>query len=196
MDPLTWLAHRARRGDAGALSGFVEAGYEPVWRLCASLVGEDSADDVAQESFVRAVKALPGFRGESSARTWLLTIARHACIDELRARSRRRRREVGIGGAGGGGSPVGGATGAAAPPGGAQIADASGHITTADLLRQLEPDRRAAFVLTQVVGLSYEEAAKVCECPTGTVRSRVARARADLIALLERASRAAGSQPN
>ena len=50
-----------------------------------------------------------------------------------------------------------------------------------DLLTRLEPDRRTAFVLTQMIGLSYHEAAQVCDCPTGTIRSRVARARADLI---------------
>ena len=49
---------------------------------------------------------------------------------------------------------------------------------------QLDPDRRDAFVLTQMFRLSYEEAATVCGCPTGTIRSRVARARDDLIALM------------
>jgi len=48
----------------------------------------------------------------------------------------------------------------------------------------LSPDRRAAFTLTQVLGLSYEEAAEVVACPVGTIRSRVARARADLVAAL------------
>jgi RNA polymerase sigma-70 factor (ECF subfamily) len=48
----------------------------------------------------------------------------------------------------------------------------------------LAPDRRAAFTLTQVLGLSYEEAAQVVGCPVGTIRSRVARARADLVAAL------------
>ncbi len=49
------------------------------------------------------------------------------------------------------------------------------------LVAGLEPERREAFVLTQVVGLSYAEAADVCSCPVGTIRSRVARARADLV---------------
>lgn len=53
------------------------------------------------------------------------------------------------------------------------------------LLENLDVDRRAAFVLTQVLGLEYAEAAQVCNCPVGTIRSRVARARADLIAALE-----------
>jgi RNA polymerase sigma-70 factor (ECF subfamily) len=51
----------------------------------------------------------------------------------------------------------------------------------------LPPERREAFVLTQVVGLSYDEAATVCTCPVGTIRSRVARARSDLIAAIRAA---------
>jgi RNA polymerase sigma-70 factor (ECF subfamily) len=58
------------------------------------------------------------------------------------------------------------------------------------LVAALEPERREAFVLTQVVGLSYAEAAEVCACPVGTIRSRVARARADLVAALGAQSRA------
>jgi RNA polymerase sigma-70 factor (ECF subfamily) len=54
-----------------------------------------------------------------------------------------------------------------------------------DLLAGLHPDRRQAFVLTQLLGLSYEEAADVCACPIGTIRSRVARARGDLVGWLE-----------
>ncbi len=173
MDALTSLAVAARAGDNSALEAFVRAAYGQVWRLCATLVDEQSADDLAQESFVRAIRSLPRFRGESSARTWLLAIARHTCLDELRSRSRRRRddsratedaqREV-------------------------AVADASQEIAVADLIGQLEPARRAAFVLTQTLGLSYDEAAQVCDCPPGTIRSRVARARSDLVNLLARAS--------
>ena len=69
----------------------MRASYRDVWRLCAALVDEQAAEDLAQETFVRATRALQGFRGHSSARTWVLAIARHVCMDELRARSRRRR---------------------------------------------------------------------------------------------------------
>ncbi len=54
-------------------------------------------------------------------------------------------------------------------------------LTVADLLARLDPDRREAFVLTQLLGLPYAEAAEVAGCPVGTIRSRVARARADLV---------------
>jgi RNA polymerase sigma-70 factor, ECF subfamily len=145
----------------------VEAAYEPVWRLCAALVDEKSADDLSQDTFFRVVRALPNFRGQSSALTWLLAIARHVCLDELRARSRRRGREAGLW-----------------PGQGRTAADASGEVAISDLIGRLDEDRRAAFVLTQLLGLSYDEAARVCACPPGTIRSRVARARADLISLI------------
>ncbi len=172
VDPLTRLALQARAGDADALGAFVETGYEQVWRLCATLVGRQEADDVSQETFVRAVRSLPQFRGESSARTWLLAIARHACLDELRGRARRRRRDTALENSE---EPL--------------DADASANATVSDLIGRLDPDRRAAFVLTQVLGLSYDEAARVCECPPGTIRSRVARARVDLVGFLSRSER-------
>jgi RNA polymerase sigma-70 factor (ECF subfamily) len=57
-----------------------------------------------------------------------------------------------------------------------------------DLMAALDPDRRAAFVLTQMLGCSYAEAAAICDCPVGTIRSRVARAREDLDAMLREPS--------
>jgi RNA polymerase sigma-70 factor (ECF subfamily) len=61
-------------------------------------------------------------------------------------------------------------------------------VVLADALARLDDDRRAAFVLTQGLGLSYEDAGAVCGCPVGTIRSRVARARGDLVAALRTAA--------
>lgn len=168
MDELTRTAHRARLGDQRALEEFVKSSYTEVWRLCAALVDRETADDLAQETFLRAARALPRFRGGSTARTWLLTIARRTCMDELRRRTRQRRRDREL------------ATVAAEPP---MAPDPASEVGVAELLAALHPDRRAAFVLTQLFRLSYDEAATVCGCPAGTIRSRVARARADLIKL-------------
>lgn len=169
MDGLTRLALAARNGDRAALEAVVQSSYDPVWRLCAGLVDRQSADDLAQEAFSRVVRALPGFAGRSSARTWLLSIARKTCMDELRARDRARRRRRALEGR----------------PGEPIVAGEVGEgAVVGDLVGRLEPDRRAAFVLTQLLGLRYEDAAEVCECPVGTIRSRVARAREDLVELL------------
>jgi len=168
VDTLTRLAHEARSGDDLALQALVSASYEQVWRLCRHLVDNQTADDLAQDTFLRAVRALPRFRGEASARTWLLSIARHACLDELRRRTRRRNHHRDHGSSGG--EPV--------------VADASEVPIVRDLIAQLKPERRIVFVLTQVIGLSYDEAAEVCQCPSGTIRSRLARARSDLLELM------------
>jgi RNA polymerase sigma-70 factor, ECF subfamily len=178
MDALSRLAYQAGRGDGRAMELFIETSYEPVWRLCAALVDEQAAPDLSQETFVRAVRNISRFKGQSAALTWLLGTARHVCLDELRSRSRRRRRDEAI---------------AARRP--QTAADAASHVAIGDLVRRLAPDRRAAFVLTQVLGLSYAEAAEVCECPPGTVRSRLARARAELVGWWEEEDGWEGGEP-
>lgn len=169
VDEATLQAHAARLGDQDALEAWIRASYREVWRLCAALVDEQAAEDLTQETFVRATRALGGFRGSSSARTWVLAIARHVCMDELRARSRRRRRDTRI---------------AAAPQDALIVPDTYGEVAAHDLLARLDPDRRVAFVLTQIFRFSYEQAASICDCPVGTIRSRVARAREELVAAL------------
>lgn len=170
MDELTSLARAAGRGDRAALARLVRQTQGDVWRLCAHLVDPASADDLAQDTYLRAIPALRGFRGEAPARTWLLAIARRACAAEISARSRDRRLAARVAA-----MPRGTLAQSPAEPGAQAAAD--------DLLSALEPDRRAAFILTQVLGCSYAEAAVICDCPIGTIRSRVARARDDLVAM-------------
>ncbi len=169
MDELTVLALKAAGGDLEARDRLVAASYPAIWQLCAALVDRRGADDLAQETVVRALRSLPRFRGDASARTWLLAVARNTCADELRRRHRRRRRHAQLVAEGATKERV--------------VADASGAHSVEDLLGRLEPARRLAFVLTQHLGLSYDEAAKVCDCPPGTIRSRVARARHQLLEL-------------
>jgi len=166
VDDVTRQALAARGGDRVAFAGFVRQTQGDVWRLCAHLVDPGSADDLTQETYLRAVTAIGRFRGDSSAKTWLLTIARRVCADSVRRRTRRRRALLRRG------------------PEPEVVASQSGHVELQEVMATLSPDRRAAFTLTQVLGLSYEEAAEVVACPVGTIRSRVARARADLVAAL------------
>jgi RNA polymerase sigma-70 factor, ECF subfamily len=172
MDELEALAADAAGGDPLAAAALVRATQSDVWRLCAALGDPGSADDLAQETFLRAFGSLHRFEGRSSVRTWLLAIARRVCADAVRSRRRRRltlvRDDADL---------------AEVPaPGGADPVGEGAGVT--DLLARMDPDRREAFVLTQLLGLSYAEAAEVAGCPVGTIRSRVARARADLIGSL------------
>jgi RNA polymerase sigma-70 factor (ECF subfamily) len=165
VDDLTFLALAARDGDRAALERFVRSALPDVWRLCAYLGDPHRADDLTQDTFVRAIGALPAFRGESSARTWLLSIARRACADEVRRAQRRRKLLTRL-------------TTMQGPD--EELPDHSVDLDEA--VRALPETRRDAFVLTQLLGASYEEAAEICHCPVGTIRSRVSRARSDLIA--------------
>ena len=167
-------ARDAADGDPLAAAALVRATQTDVWRLCAALGDRQSADDLTQETYLRAFGSLHRFAGRSSLRTWLLAIARRVCADALRT---RRRRPVVVD---------------AQTPEFSDGADRVGeHATVTDLLQRLDADRREAFVLTQLLGLSYAEAAEVAGCPVGTIRSRVARARADLVQALDEGPSAA-----
>jgi RNA polymerase sigma-70 factor (ECF subfamily) len=168
LDEVTTAALRARRGDADAATAFVRATQADVWRLCAHLGSGPGADDLTQETYARAFASLHRFAGRSSARTWLLSIARRVCADAVRSAVRTRAREV-----------------VTSSPDELSVARRGGEpadtVSLDGLLDALDDDRREAFVLTQLVGLSYAGAAEVCRCPVGTIRSRVARARGDLV---------------
>jgi RNA polymerase sigma-70 factor, ECF subfamily len=175
-DPVTLLARRAGSGDRAAFAQFVSATQADVWRLCAHLVDRQSADDLTQETFERTARGLRTFRAESSGRTFVLSIARRTCADEIRRRTRRRL--------------LSGRLHAQALPSDGYQSDPSGLVDLDALVALLDADRRDAFVLTQLLGLGYAEAAEVCGCPIGTIRSRVSRARADLLDLLGSEARA------
>jgi RNA polymerase sigma-70 factor (ECF subfamily) len=171
-DSTTALALEAGAGSPAAQSAFVRATQSEVWRFTAALVDPGAADDLTQETYLRAFKALPGFEGRSSARTWLLGIARRTCADHLRAVVRRRRLDARL---------------ASEACTDLPVPDPAHRLSTADLLAGLSEERRTAFVLTQVLGLSYAEAAAVEDVPVGTIRSRVARARDELVTAVARA---------
>ena len=169
MDGLARTAADAADGDPLAAAALVRATQYDVWRLCAALGDRDTADDLTQETYLRAFGALHRFEGRSSVRTWVLAIARRVCADAVRSRRRRRLTLVretsdlellALG----------------------RPDDAVGEAAAvSDLLARLDAERREAFVLTQLLGLSYAQAAEVAGCPVGTIRSRVVRARADLV---------------
>jgi RNA polymerase sigma-70 factor (ECF subfamily) len=164
LDAVTADALAAACGDTAALERFVRATQADVWRLCAHLGSRDDAEDLTQETYLRAWRALPQFRADASARTWLLCIARRVAADRIRANRRR--------------PPA-----APAPSHGeGGHAPEQAAVDVRMLIDGLDADRRLAMYLTQELGLSYAEAAEVCGCPVGTIRSRVSRAREELIA--------------
>lgn len=174
MDHLTRLLVAARDGDRVALERFVAETQADVWRMCRYLGDVQYADDLAQETYERAIGSIHRFRADGSARGWLLTIARRTCVDHTRRASRRRRLDLAVLN----NSTAGSLDGSVITP------DMSGRVDLDDVLGHLDDDRRSAFVLTQILGMQYDEVAEVLDCPIGTVRSRVARARRDLVAMM------------
>ncbi|MBS9536024.1 RNA polymerase sigma factor SigC [Mycobacterium sp. M1] len=172
-DAVTALALAAAGGDTAALAAFIKATQRDVWRFTAYLFDTAHADDLTQETFLRAVSAIPRFSGRSSARTWLLAIARRVVADHIRYLKSRPRTVHG------------------ADP--AELLDrerpARGFedvVEVTALIAGLTADQREALLLTQLFGMSYADAAAVCGCPVGTIRSRVARARDALLADADR----------
>ncbi|WP_231985284.1 RNA polymerase sigma factor SigC [Mycobacterium sp. E796] len=172
-EAVTDLALAAARGNERALEAFIKATQQDVWRFVTYLSDANSADDLTQETFLRAIGAIERFSGRSSARTWLLAIARRVVADHIRyAQSRPR-------------------TASAADPAHFHSGDRNDRgfedlVEVTTMIANLTTEQREALLLTQLLGLPYADAAAVCGCPVGTIRSRVARARDALLADAER----------
>lgn len=171
------LVERVQRGDKRAFELLVAKYQRKIFRLLSRLIRDPGEiEDVAQEAFIKAYRALPNFRGDSAFYTWLYRIAINTAKNHLVAQGRR--------------APTSTET---------EVEDAE-RMDDADQLRdvntpdsmllskqvgeavnraidRLPEDLRTAIVLREIEGLSYEEIAESMNCPIGTVRSRIFRAR-------------------
>ena len=177
MDADAALVERARKGSQDAFAELVRRHQARVFNLARALTGNDAdADDLAQETFVRAFRSLDRFRGESQFQTWLYRIAVNQTRSHLRRRAllgwfSRTRDE--------------------APDSIEQVpaaGDAEATLVQRDAIDRalagLPPDQRVAVTLRDVEGLDYKEIAEVTGAPLGTVMSRIARGREKLKPLL------------
>ncbi len=181
-------------GDEKALTRFLNGdptGFEQIVRhyssmvfsLAARLLGPADAEDVVQETFLRAYRGLPDFRGESSLKTWLYTIAlnrvrvRQGTLARMRglfAGARKAEEDERLASA-----LDEAADPAASPEEEAVQRDARRRLRQA--IGRLPDDFRHAVVLRDLEGLPYDEIARILNVPIGTVRSRIARGRAALL---------------
>lgn len=165
------LIERAAAGDDLAFEAMVRRHTDAVWRLARANLRDDfAAEEVVQDTFLKAHRALGSFRGESSARTWLLAICQRTCID----RSRRKRATL---------VSLDEARRARAREEQPELA-----VAIVQGMELLSPDERRAFTLVDVLGYSREEAAQIVGVPASTMRSRVAKARLRLMDALDGAS--------
>jgi len=176
------LVVAAQDGSSDAFSVLVDRYYNKVYGLIYRISGPTDAEDLTQDVFVRVLKALREFqfKGQASFRTWLYRIAVNTTINELRKRKRRRvregpsldqtvetddgdfAREV--------------ADDADRPEDAVERTETRSNVWRA--LQALKPEYREALVLVDIEGLAYQEAAQILGCALGTLKSRVARARA------------------
>ena len=172
-EPEPETIRRARAGDLRAFESLVREYQADVWRFAYHLTrNRAAAEDVTQEAFLRAYRALHSYKGQAKFTSWLLRIARNCAVDAYR----KTRRET----------PVaeqpeatmqgeGHHWGSAGPEERARIHDA---------IRRLPASLREPFVVIEVLGYSYEETAVILGLRIGTVKSRMHRARAALMAWL------------
>jgi RNA polymerase sigma-70 factor (ECF subfamily) len=170
------LVQRVQKGDKAAFDLLVRKYQHRVLKLVGRFVNDSAeAEDVAQEAFLKAYRALPAFRGDSAFYTWLYRIAINTAKNALVANRRR---------------PVDFDLDLQDPdqhdrqsmlkdsdtPVGVVLTDEIREVVER-ALEQLPEDLRTAIVLRELEGLSYEEIAEAMDCPVGTVRSRIFRAR-------------------
>jgi len=135
------------------------------------------AEDVAQEVFLRAHRAIAGFRGEAKLSTWFYTIASRLCLTRLGSGERRLTRH--------GEEALTHLADSQADPV-AEVERSEIEVALHDAIAELSEERRIVVVLRDLEGLSYEEIAEALNLELGTVRSRLHRARLDLKDKLER----------
>ena len=178
------LVDRAKRGDKRAFELLVAKYQRKLARLLSRFIRDPAEiEDVTQEAFIKAYRALPSFRGDSAFYTWLYRIGINTAKNHLVARRRRpSNQDIDV-----------------------EDAEQFGHTEqmsdvdtpeavllseeikqkVSETIAKLPPDLRQAITLRELEGLSYEEIAEVMSCPIGTVRSRIFRAREAIDAVLK-----------
>ena len=171
------LVERAQRGDKRAFGLLVEKYQRKLGRLLARFIRDPAeVEDVTQEAFIKAYRALPAFRGDSAFYTWLYRIGINTAKNYLMALGRRAPTSTEVE-----------AEDAEGLEDGEQLRDIStpeSVLLSAEIARtvnatieELPEELRTAIQLREIEGMSYEDIARIMDCPIGTVRSRIFRAR-------------------
>jgi len=171
------LISKAKAGDVEAFEQLIEAYQKKVYNLALRMTGnQDDAADLAQEAFIRVFRSISGFKEQSSFSTWVYRITTNVCLDEIRKRKNRKvisideeihmdegeiKRQV--------------ISEEPLPDELAEREELRSIVNAA--INSLPEDQRIVLTLRDLNGLSYDEIAKILDCPGGTVKSRINRAR-------------------
>ena len=168
------ILRRAQQGDSEAFRQLVEAYQTQVYRLALRMCGADGADDVTQDAFVAAWRALPNFRSDCRFSTWLYRLTTNAAIDCLRREKRHRDTDD--------------LDGVELPDGGDTPQEAAERTETQTAVRSalsaLSDEHRQVLLLRYMQEMDYGEIAVALDISEGTVKSRINRAKARLKELL------------
>ncbi len=171
------LLRKAKAGDVEAFEQLVEAYEKKVYNLALRMTGNhDDAADLAQEAFIRVFKSISGFKEQSSFSTWIYMITTNVCLDEIRKRKNKKvisldeeihmddgemKRQV-----------------VSEDPLPDELAEREELRSIINIaINSLPEDQRIVITLRDLQGLTYEEIARILDCPGGTVKSRINRAR-------------------
>ncbi|ERH28636.1 MULTISPECIES: RNA polymerase sigma factor RpoE [unclassified Aggregatibacter] len=169
------LVERVQQGDKKAFNLLVSRYQNRVAGLLTRYVSPNDIPDVVQESFIKAYRSIGAFRGDSAFYTWLYRIAVNTAKNYLTAQGRRPPNED-ILAEEAESYDVGSNLRDVATPENEMLSNELKKIVF-DTIKGLQEDLRTAITLREIEGLSYEEIAEIMECPVGTVRSRIFRAR-------------------
>ena len=171
------LVERAQRGDKRAFELLVEKYQRKLARLLSRLIRDPGeVEDVTQEAFIKAYRALPSFRGDSAFYTWLYRIGINTAKNYLVAMGRRAPTSTEMEAEEAEGHESGELLRDINTPESLLLTKEIGN-TVNSAIEALPEELRSAIQLRELEGMSYEEIAKLMDCPIGTVRSRIFRAR-------------------
>lgn len=178
------LVERVRNGDKRAFELLMEKYRRKIGRLLSRMVRDpEEVEDIAQETFIKAYRALPQFRGDAAFYTWLYRIAVNTAKNYLAARNRNMLSVSDVVGD----DEEGGDERYAAPDintPDAQLLSKQIAYAVNEAVEALPEELRTAITLREIEGMSYEDIANFMGCPIGTVRSRIFRAREAIAAKL------------
>lgn len=180
------LVKKAQKGDHKAFEQLIEEHFKKIYNIAYRMTGNpDDASDMTQEVMIKLFRNIGSFKGDSKFSTWVYRVTTNTCLDELKKNRRHSHTSLNTEYDTGDGEIA------------CEVEDTSPtpeemtekrelRSMVADAVQRLSPDHRAAIVLRDIKGFSYDEIAKILSCSEGTVKSRISRARASLKEVLEK----------